>query len=263
MSRRCGVRTSLERVRRALATTTVALVAVGGGLAAGASAAAVPTSVTLFDGSTGSGNFSAMVAVQRLAAGSVRITGLITGLPAGNADIAIVPTASCGHPVGHELLRVHIPAGGAFDARGQAAADPSGAERRWRSSSPTTRPSSASGWRRSSTRCRRSPASERRNAATGVVALRRSGGPVDLLAMTKPTTSALSARLASQPCATASAANQLLQVSLGRKAVFFYTSIFASNFPKLHSAKSLTAVNGTAAVGCAKWQLSDYDALMA
>ena len=99
-----------------MALASLALVAAG--LAQGASK---PTSVSLMTGTSGGAKFAGLVALQEVGAGQVRLAGLVTGLPAGKADLAIVDASDCAQPIGHERLRVHITPGTVFDMRGQLA----------------------------------------------------------------------------------------------------------------------------------------------
>jgi hypothetical protein len=98
----------------AVAVASLALVASGI-----AQAASAPTSVSLLTGTNGGAKFAGLVALQKVGAGRVRLAGIVTGLPAGKADLAVVNAADCAQPIGHERLRVQIRPGTAFDVRGK------------------------------------------------------------------------------------------------------------------------------------------------
>jgi hypothetical protein len=247
----------------AIAVAAVALLVAAVGSAAREAGTRVPTSVLLFSGPYGGGTYTGHVAVQRTAAGKGRIVGLLTGLAGGKADVAIVASADCAQPIGHEIVRGPIKNGSAFDVRGNMSGSISGRSLAlffadgkqfvcYRLAAP--RPSGAA--------FIMSATGNPSAATTGTVTMQRRPVAVGVVVLTKGSTSSLSLQPSTSSCsaATAPAGKPLHMV---KKEAFFYGDIFAAiDFPTYRKAHSLVFTGASGKVGCVKWQPSDYDALL-
>jgi hypothetical protein len=250
------------RQRRRLFFSACAILLVTGSalVAAGAAgAAAAPTSVSLFGVDDGGRNVPGLIAVQRLGGNSVRLTGLIRGLPAGKTDLALVRTADCAQPIGHELLRVHIPTSGAFDVRGKTTAPFAATNTRlglyfddYERFVCLRIPKFAS---KGSVVLLR-PHGRASETATGVATFQRRPAALGVIVFPRAAKRSVSLVQNLRSCTAPATTREPLQLS--RREQFFYGDIFKSEFATYRTATSWV-FGGSG--GCVKWPRSELNAL--